>query len=109
MLRLSLLFFALSMLLINFASNLSDTSETVDVFGHLGGALSGFLIGLAVYPRPVSRYSSSLKVAGHLLLALYFVGATCYLFCIRADAQDPYYGIDVSKYDDGVEIGGDGN
>ena len=103
MVRLSLLFFALLMLFINFAMNMNDKSETTDVYGHVGGTISGLLVGLALFKRPVSQYTSNLKVVSMPLLLLFLIGCIVYLFFIRPNAADPYNGIDISVMEEYLE------
>lgn len=51
-----------------------------DIYGHLGGAITGLIWGLAFFPRVQNPQSARLKKIGFVITCLYFVGFCLLLF-----------------------------
>lgn len=70
--RCMFLFFVVLIIIINLLTS-SGRHSTVDVYGHIGGAITGLLWGFAFFPRVKSGSGESLKKFGLIATPVYFV------------------------------------
>ena len=84
-----LLFFACLMLFMNFAGAQAEDS-TIDVYGHAGGAMIGFVWGLGFFPRTKTDTSAKLRLAGMGIIAAFFIFTPVLFFLVRTKPIDPY-------------------
>ena len=83
--RCILLIVVIFMIILNlmmFGGNGTDT-EKPDVLGHVGGAITGFIWGLAFFPRVKSNYAHKMRMAGLCLTSTFFIGFGCLLFLTK--------------------------
>lgn len=69
--RCCLIFIVVLMIFLNFSITISQKG-TVDSYGHLGGALTGLIWGLAMLPRQRTASGTKLRTIGMAMTALYF-------------------------------------
>ena len=58
----------------------SNRVYATDTYGHLGGALTGLIWGLAFFPRVKNPQSMKLKKIGRIIVISYFFLFTLLLF-----------------------------
>lgn len=88
--RCMMIAFVIVMLVINFITDLGQVG-VVDIWGHIGGAIAGFLYGVGFFPREISDSSHKIKVLGMSLTAMYFTIIPILFFLTRRP-KDPYWG-----------------
>ena len=80
--RCILIFMVVIMIFLNFSMTMGGDS-TVDTYGHLGGALTGLIYGLAIFPRNRSQGGSKLRGIGLFLTGMYFTVNIILLYLVR--------------------------
>ena len=66
-----LLIMVILMILLNFMMSFQD-SNTIDVYGHLGGTITGLIWGMAFFPRHRTPGAIKMRTAGLAMTALFF-------------------------------------
>ena len=90
-----LLGFAILMLFMNFAGS-SEADSTVDIYGHTGGAIVGFIWGLGFFPRVKNETSAKMRLAGMSMSVAFFLLVPILFFFGREMPLDPWH-TDASK------------
>jgi hypothetical protein len=69
--RCMLLFFVVLMLVMNFIMDFGQDG-TVDIYGHVGGAIAGLFYGLGFFPRAKSEFGTYLRKIGFVFTCAAF-------------------------------------
>lgn len=70
------------MLVMNFIMDFGQDG-TVDIYGHVGGAIAGLFWGLGFFPRSKSEFGTQLRKAGFILTCVSFTVMFGLLITVR--------------------------
>ena len=97
-LRNTILGFAVFCIVLNFMSNSAESNKTTDINGHIGGAITGFIWGMAFFKRDGQDEhfcGITWRKIGYVAVSLWFLGMIIIFFGFRKPVNQYYpYGTD---------------